>query len=244
MKLLVFPHSHYCEKVRWVLDYKKIAYEPVAIMPGLHMLTVRRYGKQTSVPVLLDGDVAIQGSSEIIDYLDEKFPDKSLTPTKPEELDVCMTFEKDMDIRLGVNIRQILYAKLLKYPDYIRFCFTESMPVYKQWFFALMYPALKQKIYTTYVKSDEKVAKAQLEFDKALAEIETVINKQPYLLGDKFSRVDVSVASLLSLLVLPDEHPFPWKDKEIPDADIKALQANYLKHPVGQWVAKIYREHR
>ncbi|PCI72403.1 MAG: hypothetical protein COB26_00380 [Piscirickettsiaceae bacterium] len=135
MKLLVFPHSHYCEKVRWVLDYKNIAYEPVAIMPGLHMWTVRRYGKQTSVPVLLDGDTAIQGSSEIIDYLEEKFPDKSLTPTNREELDACMAIEKDMDIRLGVNIRQILYAKLLEYPDYIRFCFTNPMPAYKKCFF-------------------------------------------------------------------------------------------------------------
>ncbi|PHS70550.1 MAG: hypothetical protein COB22_07955 [Cycloclasticus sp.] len=244
MKLLVFPHSHYCEKARWVLDYKKIAYDPIAIMPGLHMLTVRRYGKRTSVPVLLDGNDAIQGSSEIIDYLEDKCPDNNLTPANAEQLDVCLSIEKDMDKRLGENIRQILYARLLDYPDYIRFCFTYSMSSIKQFMFTLTYPVLKRKIYDTYVMSDEKVAEARIVFDEALAKIEATISKQPYLLGDTFTRADLSVASMLSLLVLPKEHPFPWDEKEIPDAEIKALFETYADHPVAEWVRNIYRHHR
>jgi len=115
MKLLVFPHSHYCEKPRWVLDYKNIPYETVTIMPGTHMFTVRRHAKNSSVPVLLDGDMAIQGSSDIINYLEEKFPDKCLTPKDPAQFKTCLSIEEQMDKRLGVNIRQILYAKLLDY---------------------------------------------------------------------------------------------------------------------------------
>ena len=30
MKLLEFPHSHYCEKARWALDYKGIPFEAMA----------------------------------------------------------------------------------------------------------------------------------------------------------------------------------------------------------------------
>jgi glutathione S-transferase len=105
MKLLVFPHSHYCEKARWVLDYKNISYEPIAIMPGLHMITVRRYGKRTSVPVLIHSNISIQGSSEIIDYLERKFPDNNLTPKDPKQIRACLEIESDMYQRLGVNIR-------------------------------------------------------------------------------------------------------------------------------------------
>lgn len=65
MKLLEFPHSHYCEKARWALDYKGIAFQAVAIMPGLHMISVGKYAPDTSVPVLLDNSEVVQGSSEV-----------------------------------------------------------------------------------------------------------------------------------------------------------------------------------
>lgn len=32
MKLLEFPHSHYCEKARWALDFKNISYQRVALI--------------------------------------------------------------------------------------------------------------------------------------------------------------------------------------------------------------------
>ena len=244
MKLLVFPHSHYCEKARWVLDYKNIPYETVTIMPGAHMFTVRRYAKNSSVPVLLDGDEAIQGSSDIINYLEDKYPERCLTPTDSQLLKKCVAIEEQMDNRLGVNIRQILYAKLLDYPSYIRFCFTYPMPEYKKTIFSAMYPVLKKKIYNTYVKSDEKVANAQLDFDEALDEVGVILRQQPYLLGDSFTRADLSVASMLSLLVLPKEHPFPWDERIIPDANIRDLHERYLEHPVAKWALEIYRKHR
>ena len=84
MKLLEFPHSHYCEKARWALDYKGIPFERVALLPGFHMRTVRRYAPKTSVPVMLSDSDVVQGSSEIIDYLDEHFPEPQLTPQAPE----------------------------------------------------------------------------------------------------------------------------------------------------------------
>ena len=69
MKLLVFPHSHYCEKARWALDYKGLPFQLVPLMPGFHIITVRKHVSQTSVPVLLTDTDAIQGSNEIINYL-------------------------------------------------------------------------------------------------------------------------------------------------------------------------------
>ena len=85
MKLLEFPHSHYCEKARWALDYKGVPFQPVPILPGFHLWTVRKFAKETSVPVLLDGDRVIQGSSEIIDYLDTTVPARPLTPINEKE---------------------------------------------------------------------------------------------------------------------------------------------------------------
>jgi len=124
MKLLEFPHSHYCEKARWALDHKGIPYQAVAIMPGFHMITVRKYAADTSVPVLLDNNEAVQGSSEIINYLEQKHPACPLTPTDAVERRACLEIERAMDEKLGENIRRVLYYKLLAYPDFIRYCFT------------------------------------------------------------------------------------------------------------------------
>ena len=121
MTLLEFPHSHYCEKVRWALDYKGIPFKAVAILPGLHMITVRKYAPDTSVPVLLSDNEVVQGSSDIISYLEQKYPSHSLTPTDADQRQTCLEIEYAMDKRLGENIRRVLYDGLLAL-DFPRFC--------------------------------------------------------------------------------------------------------------------------
>jgi glutathione S-transferase len=242
MKLLEFPHSHYCEKARWALDYKGIPFEAMAIMPGFHMITVRRYAPKTSVPVLLNGKEVVQGSSEIIDYLEQIFPSPLLTPLDADNRRVCLEIENTMDERLGENLRRVLYNSLLAYPEFICNCFTQPMPRMKQYIFKLFYPILRNKIYKTYVISAAKVEMARLEFDVAMDELEKRLEGKHYLVGNQFTRADLTVASMLSLLVLPPEHPFKWQ--EIPDPHIQTIFDDYQDHPVSQWVRKMYRDHR
>ena len=242
MRLLEFPHSHYCEKARWALDYKGVSFQAVALLPGLHLRTVRKYAPDTSVPVLLNNRDAIQGSGDIIDYLDAHYPQRRLTPLDADELRACMDIENAMDKKLGVTIRQILYATLLDYPDFIRHCFTHPMPAYKQWLFRWLYPVLRKKIHQTYVISAARVRRARREFDLAMNELEQLLQGKTYLVGNRFSRADLSVASMLSLLAMPVEHPFPWQ--AIPDARTETFYAAYADHPALAWVEKMYREHR
>lgn len=42
MKLYQFTFSHYCEKARWALEYKGIAYQPVNLLPGSHLRTMQK----------------------------------------------------------------------------------------------------------------------------------------------------------------------------------------------------------
>lgn len=242
MRLLEFPHSHYCEKVRWALDYKGVPFQAAAIMPGFHMITVRRYAPDTSVPVLLDGKEVVQGSTEIIDYLERKYPAYPLTPMDADERRICLETERVMDERLGESIRRILYYRLLAYPDFMRYCFTHPMPQWKQLMFRLLYPMLRDRIYQTYVVSAARVEQARREFDAAMDDIESMLEGRQYLVGGRFTRADLAVASMLSLLVMPLEHPFPWR--EIPDPEMRGFYDEYRDHPVSEWVRKIYRGHR
>ena len=94
MKLLVFPHSHFCEKALWALDFKGIPFEPVAIMPGLHLRTVGKIAPKTTVPVLIDGDEVVQGADEIIHHLNRNHPSHLLTPADKDARDACAALEK------------------------------------------------------------------------------------------------------------------------------------------------------
>lgn len=242
MKLLEFSHSHFCEKARWALDFKGVSFESVAILPLFHLLTVRRYAPSSSVPVLLTGENAVQGSDQIISYLDETYPARPLRPENDDAYRECLKIEHDMEHRLGENLRTILYHWLLPYPDFICQCFTGTMPRYKAGMFRLMYPFLRKKMYQFYVVSVAEVERARSEFDRAVADVEEVIGKKEYLVGDQFSRADLSVASLLSLLVLPEEHPFPCG--EIPCPHTQGFIGSYSGRPIAAWVRKMYRLHR
>jgi len=242
MKLLEFPHSHYCEKARWALDYKRVPFEVVTVMPGLHMFTVRRVAPGTSVPVLINENEVVQGSGSILDYLEKEYPEPSLMPENVSDRQACLEVEQAMDKPLGVNIRRILYYYLLSHPDFVRYCFTHSMPRVKQFMFRLFYPVLRKKIYQSYVISIDRVEQARREFDDAMTELEKLLGQRPYLIGEQFSRADLSVAAMLSLLVMPREHPFPWI--EIPDPKAQTFFDEYRHHPVTKWVRTIYRDHR
>ncbi len=242
MQLLEFPHSHYCEKARWALDFKQIPYRRVALLPGFHLQTVRRHAPRTSVPVLLTDTAAVQGSSEIIDYLDQHYPESQLTPREPDNQLLCAELEQKLDKKLGGPIRTILYDRLLVYPDFIRYCFTHTLSLPKQVIFRLYYPFLRRLMHHVYVQSDQKVAAAKEMFSDALYEMEARIGADRYLFEGRFTRADLSVCSMLSLLILPPQFPMTWP--EIPDPAIQALQDYCRNHPVGLWVRLMYELHR
>jgi len=242
MKLFVFPHSHFCEKAQWALDYKGAASETVAVVPGFHIVTLSRYAPGTMVPLLLDGSKSVQGSGEIIDYLDQKMPERPLTPSDEALRLECVALEDDAERRIGKPLRTMLYSWLLDHPAFLRKCFTHSMPPYKKVLFDLVRPILFYKIHQIYVKSPQYVERARGDFDAVMVELAERVAAKPYLVGDQFSRADLAVASLLSLLVLPDEHPFPWGD--VPDERVRLFMDEFRDHPVSEWVREIYRQHR
>ena len=65
---------------------------------------------------------------------------------------------------------------------------------------------------------------------------------RPFLVGDRFSRVDLTAASLLAALASPPEHP-TYGDLELP-ARIAADVRAWAERPIVTRVREIYRNHR
>ncbi|MGQ9425610.1 glutathione S-transferase family protein [Gilvimarinus sp. F26214L] len=93
-QLLGAEVSYYTGKVRAYLRYKGIPFEEVAASRDIYKdVIVPRTGVRM-IPVLIsDDDVAVQDSSVIIDFMEERYPEASVYPQSPLQRFVALLFE-------------------------------------------------------------------------------------------------------------------------------------------------------
>lgn len=243
VRLHQFAISHYCEKVRWALDYKGIRYQPVNLLPGRHMDTVRRLGvRDTSVPVLEHNGTVVQGSAAILDYLDETFPDQPLTPADPAALEATRRWEQRLDEDAGPAVRTWSYHYLLQRPKTVIPMLTAGTPFYNRIVLALTF-SLVDETMRKHLKINQKTADAAAgTITEVLRELHQTLARQPYLAGPGFSRADLAAGALLAPLFQPPQYPVPWPRQQ---RLVKAMQDQ-----LQQWqallepVAALYQRHR
>src|SRR5215831_6749585 len=80
-----FKASHFNEKVRWALDWKRIRHERRSLLPPFHLPVTLWLTGHRSVPILqLDG-ATVADSTHIIAALERHTPDPPLYPADPGE---------------------------------------------------------------------------------------------------------------------------------------------------------------
>jgi len=119
--LVVFGVSHFCEKARWALDWHGISYTEIGWPPGLHRALLRQHGaKGSSLPVVLDGDLVVEGSGAIIDWAESKAQDRTRS-LNPQTGDLAETreIERRADEVVGFHVRRLAYAETLPYYSHL-----------------------------------------------------------------------------------------------------------------------------
>jgi glutathione S-transferase len=101
LELYQFELSHYCEKVRLILDYKGLDYRKVEVTPGIGQIDVLRMSGQRQVPVLKDGNEVIADSTAIAKYLEQRYPEKPILPHDPKQRGLCLMMEEWADQSIG-----------------------------------------------------------------------------------------------------------------------------------------------
>src|SRR5271156_3228319 len=102
MSLIVYEHplSPYAQKVKIALDEKGVAYEtkmPMAIGTGQVDKDFLSANPRGEVPALLDGDAALFDSTIILEYIEDKWPERPLLPKDPLGRARARTIEDIMD---------------------------------------------------------------------------------------------------------------------------------------------------
>ncbi len=240
LKLYQFPISHFCEKIRWTLEFKHIDYEVKNLLPGLHGLTTKKLAPETSVPILTHDDKAIQGSSEIISYLDDTFPEQSLTPQEPKAKGEALKWEEYIDNEIGNNIRLCCYHILLEHPDIVIPFFTHNGPWYGKPLLTIMFPKLKVSMMQLMEINDVSAKKAKEDLRIAIDKLYSHYQEHEFLAGNQFSRADLTAASLLALFCMPEKYGLNWPDK-FPDK-MDELIAEFSGKT--RWVLDFYENYR
>ena len=197
------PISHFCEKVGWALDFKGLTYRSVCVNPFTRK-ELERITERRQVPVIRDGDAVICDSSEIVQYLEEKYPDPPLIPPKEPERGACLEIERIADEEIGPAVRRIAYQAL--FADRTQFAKT-MLP--KKGATCILNP-LRRRIFPFLVKRHFGMTAARLESDKRhlcdlLGELEGRLDGNRHFVGETLTIADIAVASLLNPLELVKE---------------------------------------
>jgi glutathione S-transferase len=238
--LYQFIISHFCEKVRWALDYKGIPYRACNLVPGAHLKITRRLAPGSSVPLLVVDDRVVQGSARIITLLDELVPDRPLTPADASRRGEALAWEQWLDSELGVDVRLIFYHTLLNHRDVVSRYFLQGASWKGRLFLRFGYRKLAAVMRERMGIDDDNCEKALARLDAALVRLEAAYAEREYLVGGRFSRADLAAAALVAPLFRPAGYGLDW-GPTLPEP--LASTAARLE-PRLDWARRLYRERR
>jgi glutathione S-transferase len=246
--LYQFPLSHYCEKSRWHLDFKRLDYRVRDITPGHHALVALRLGAQGTVPILVDGDRVLDDSTTIAHHLEESYAGAPrLLPIDRVAREQVLAHEAWFDDVAGPAMRAYFYAVMMKQPRGAARAFFASYGSRRMVLLGRVlgpfFEALLRAKYRIRRGTEETTKRAIVDAFDRVEEI-THCDPSRYLVGDAFTLADLVAASMLAPLVAPEGTLYAFMKPEEFFPEVAELRRSLRARPAWAWVERIYRDHR
>ena len=223
-KLITMYGSPWSERVRWALKFKGLAYEKENYEPGVDEEKIKKLTGQAMVPVLVTDGKVIPDSSAILDWLEGTRPEPALLPKSAKDRATATLWEEVALNALGPHGRVMITGRLLRIDD------PEAQKSGK--YFAEKYG---------YSPFEEE--QSRLTVTRILTSLKDTLSGREYLVGDTFTRADITTAAMLMLFkaapqeffVLTPELRFVYLDKLGDDPTFAEVFA---------WRDRMYKDHR
>jgi glutathione S-transferase len=234
--------SHYNEKARWALDYKRIPHVRKAPPPMMHTVWAYAMTRGATFPVLKMNGNAIGDSTRIIEALERSHPDPALYPSGHAERARALELEEFFDEELAPHIRRALFAEVTRDREAFAWVAAPSAgrAAHAGWkgTAAVAGPLLRMR----YGINADSAAKGWEKTSAAMDRLESELGGREYLVGEAFTVADLTAASLFFPLVRPDEVQYQLPEP-LPEALVQRRGA-FASRPGFQWVQEMYRRHR
>jgi len=198
LELHQFRHSPYCLKVRMALAAKKLEYRTVEITPAIGQIDIFQKTGQKKLPVLFDKETTIHDSSSIIRHLEKIEIEPKLIPEDLKEASQAQIIENWADTTLAKSIKIVFLEELTKNPTLISSLFANEISDSMQKLLFNIPTKIASQISGLINQKEKESLNQNLEY------LSNLINHENFLIGDKLSIADISVASHLSLLKFPN----------------------------------------
>lgn len=244
VRLWHLPTSHFSEKVRWALDFKRVPHSrhlPRAV-PHFLVAPLLTGGAVRTFPVLQLGDETIGDSTAIIAALEREYPEPPLYPADPEARGRALELEDWFDENLGRDIRVVALHAVTHDPPRLAQLSGRHIPAS----FRPM-PGVWAKVFATTVRQryglerPGAVAAARDGVARAFDLLEEELGGREYLVGDTFTVADLAAASHFYWLLQPPEGPHVVDGVPEPLTD---FMARFEGRAGPRWVRETYRRHR
>lgn len=241
-RLLHFRVSHYNEKVRWALDFKRWPHRRKALVPGFHVAGLQLKTGQRKVPVLEIDGARLIGSAHIIAELERRRPDPPLYPAGEADRERALAIQAWFDDEVAPAVRRLFWSTYIA--DSAACCristdgASRAARVAFRALFPLMRPIFKRNMGLDQARLESARNGLAGIFDR----LESEIRPSGYLVGDRFGLADLAAAAVMSAIVRPPEFSYPLPEP-YPDA-FAALQAGIAGRRGFQWVQEIYARNR
>ncbi len=235
--------SHFNEKVRWALDYKRIDHVRRALLPGLHAVKAKRLtGDTDTTPVLTLDGASIGDSTRILAAIEERWPRPPLYPSGEEDRRRALELEEFFDEELGPHIRRAVYHELLPHPELVIPLFSHGQKLPARLLVRTTFPMMRFGMRKAFSIDPETAERSRAKTVIAMDRLEQEIGASGYLVGGSFSVADLTAAALFYPVVQPPEFPYPSVTE--PPASAREFLDSLAQRPGGRWVTEMYRAHR
>ncbi len=242
MRLYAFTVSHFCEKARWALDRSGLAHREEVLLPGLHRARMRRLGACGQVPVLRHGTRIVDGSGAILDYVDSLPGVAPLTPRDPTASAEARRWERYLDEEVGETVRLIAYSHALERPPLLRRVWTRGGPFWGPAFYWIALPRAMRAVRRMFGIDAAAVERDEARLRRAFERLETHLSDRRFLVGDTFSRADLTLAALAAPLLRPEGHPWVSPNGPHLAPALDALATELADSAAGRHVVRCYAE--
>jgi glutathione S-transferase len=222
LELIELYPSPFSERVRWVLELKGMAYRRTPYVPVAGEEEHKRKTGIATAPVLLaDGEV-IGDSDHSVEWLEARHPAPALMPADPRRRAQVRAWELLATEVLAPAARLVMIGR----------------------FKAMNIQPLGDHFAVKYHWSETEEARADRLLRTALPDLAAAVARAPHLVGDDFTRADLTFAALLTpVFGLPPDDLFSM------DAGMRSMFGTPFGEdpslvPLREWRDRTYRQHR